>query len=331
MSQSMQTPCHPNLWSPYNTNMVPDMSSTRMVEVHGNHMMPTPFSAYGLGRNGTHLDDYVGSSPCGTLQPAPYYPEKQPLLYLVGQGTHDSGAYLHGDSNAYLPLAHSPFEVPFYYPTSSNQDTPGPFIPHYVPRSPSFSPSSPLWVTHQASRSYSPIFLPQCPDPNGTARRRRPARAVEYEGLWIDDEELSQGLLEPDGTLHVHQCRWEEDQSPCHLWVKGDKSCINVHIQKWHGGKAGGDEHKIACRWSGCGMTMWKESIARHIVNIHLGEIWKCQGCGKGIARGDAYRRHAAKYKACQASGVVITYDGAKVVDARAALASGGNVRYAGV
>lgn len=310
-------------------NMVPDMASTMTVETHGNYTMPTPFSAYDLGRNDTHLDDYVGSSPCGTLQPASYYPEKQLLLNPVSQGARDSGAHLYGDSNAYPPLRYYPLEVPFYYPTSSNQDTPGSFIPHHVPRHPSFSPSSPLWVTHQASHSYSTIFPPQCLDPNGTARRRQPARAVEYEGLWIDDEELSQGLLEPDGTLHVHQCRWEADQSPCHLWVKGDKSSINMHIQKWHGGKAGGDGPKIACSWSGCGMTMWRESIARHIVNIHLGETWECQGCGKGIARGDAYGRHAAKSKVCQASGAVVTYCDAKLVDARAALTSGGNVRYA--
>ncbi|KAI9573252.1 hypothetical protein HD554DRAFT_1998555, partial [Boletus coccyginus] len=90
-------------------------------------------------------------------------------------------------------------------------------------------------------------------------------------------------------------CRWEEDRSPCGLWIRGDKPCINAHIQKWHGGKPGGDKFKVDCRWSACGKTMLKESIARHILTIHLGEMWECQGCRKKIVRNDAYGRHVAR------------------------------------
>ncbi|KAF9232217.1 hypothetical protein BU15DRAFT_16899, partial [Melanogaster broomeanus] len=81
----------------------------------------------------------------------------------------------------------------------------------------------------------------------------------------------------------LHECRWEEHLSPCHLWIKGDKSCIRSHIQKWHGGKPGGDKLEATCLWSACQEMMLKESIARHVVNIHLEEKWRCQGCGQEI------------------------------------------------
>ncbi|KAI9573222.1 hypothetical protein HD554DRAFT_1996017, partial [Boletus coccyginus] len=93
----------------------------------------------------------------------------------------------------------------------------------------------------------------------------------------------------------VHQCLWEEDCSPCHLWIKGDKSCINAHIQKWHKGRPGENKLEVDCRWSSCGKMMLKESISRHVLGVHLGETWKCQGCGKGIARKDAYGQHAVR------------------------------------
>ncbi|KAF8420567.1 hypothetical protein L210DRAFT_804090, partial [Boletus edulis BED1] len=91
------------------------------------------------------------------------------------------------------------------------------------------------------------------------------------------------------------QCCWEEDRSPCLLWITGDKSRINAHIQRWHGWNPGGDKLQVDCRWSACGKMMLKESIARHIVNIHLGAMWECQGCGKDFVRNDVYGQHAAK------------------------------------
>ena len=166
----------------------------------------------------------------------------------------------------------------------------------------------------------------------GPSRRRCASRAIEYNGLWIDEQELRKALSEPNGKLIVHRCRWHEGYSPCGLWVTGDKSSINVHIQRWHGGTPGGDKLQTDCCWFGCGQTMLKESISRHIVTKHLEEVWECQGCGKELVRNDAYRRHAEKSSsaACRTSGAVISYSaGAQEIDARAALESGGRLRYA--
>lgn len=77
---------------------------------------------------------------------------------------------------------------------------------------------------------------------------------------------------------------------------------------------------------------MLKESIARHVLSVHLGEMWECQGCGKGIARKDAYGRHVVKadLEGCRTAGALVTYSAeVRVIDARAALESGGRIRYA--
>lgn len=63
---------------------------------------------------------------------------------------------------------------------------------------------------------------------------------IEYDGFWIDQEELLNVLSEPDGKFNF-QSRWEENHSLYHLWIRGDRSFINMYIQKWHG-KPGGDK-----------------------------------------------------------------------------------------
>ncbi|KIJ05301.1 hypothetical protein PAXINDRAFT_103830 [Paxillus involutus ATCC 200175] len=204
-----------------------------------------------------------------------------------------------------------------------------PAFPHLNPfshPSPYHDPQpSPVHIGSDG-RTYSGVYhLPQNDSANPSRRRSRLARAIEYGGLWMDEDELLEGLMAPDGKITVHECRWEENSSPCHLWIKGDKSYINTHIQKWHGGKPGGDKLEADCRWSTCQKKMLKESVCRHMVNIHLEEKWECQGCGGEIARKDAYGRHAEKAKnaACRNAGALIMYcAGARVIDARAALAS---------
>jgi hypothetical protein len=77
---------------------------------------------------------------------------------------------------------------------------------------------------------------------------------------------------------------------------------------------------------------MLKESISRHILNIHLGETWECQGCEKAITRKDVYGRHAVSsdFEGCRTAGALITYSAdVRVINARAALDSGGRLRYA--
>ncbi|KIK84614.1 hypothetical protein PAXRUDRAFT_832004 [Paxillus rubicundulus Ve08.2h10] len=196
-----------------------------------------------------------------------------------------------------------------------NYNSPNPLPYHGLQQSPSVGSNS---------RQYYGVYLPQNDSTTTSRRRKGPTRAIEYKGLRMDEEELLEGWMAPDGKITVHQCRWEQDLSPCHLWIKGDKSYINDHIQKWHGGKAGGDKLRVECRWSTCQKKMFKESIARHVVTCHLGEKWKCQGCREEIVRKDAYERHAIKEGCRDAGALIMYYADARMIDARAALTEGG-------
>jgi len=290
-------------------------------------MQLNSYSTYDLGCNAApgHIAIYPSGTPCPTS------PDRQPLLPFLDEQSDLLWDHSLSQSTTYpLTVCSLPMTYSQYPNVTNDGNVAKPLIPCLPPAHcgflatptghPETVPSRPSVrrVTHRGSA--------------GLSRRGRAARAIGYDGLWIDEEELLKGLTEPEGKLNLHQCRWEEDQSPCYLWIRGDKSYINTHIQKWHGGKPGGEKTLVKCRWSGCGKTMLKESISRHIVSIHMDEVWECQGCGKQIARNDAYGRHAARsgLEECRTSGALITYySDARVIDARAALDNGGGVRYA--
>ena len=67
---------------------------------------------------------------------------------------------------------------------------------------------------------------------------------------------------------------------------------------------------------------MLKESISRHIITIHLEDVWECQGCEKELIRNDAYGWHGAKSSSatCQTPGIVISCStGTREIDTCAA------------
>ena len=183
------------------------------------------------------------------------------------------------------------------------------FSPHPVPSRLLETGHRPHIILHRSTNRNSA----------SSSRRRRIARAIEHNRLWVNEDELLKAPSEPNGQLIVHQCLWDEGQSSCGLWITGDKSSINVHIQQWHGGSLGGGKSQADCCLSGRSKAMRKE-------------VWKCQGCGKELVRNDAYGRHAAKSNpaACQTSEALIAYSAdAREIDVRGALESGGRVRYA--
>ncbi|KAF8557859.1 hypothetical protein OG21DRAFT_1504843 [Imleria badia] len=326
---NIQVPYNLGLWNPYDLQPVGEVLSTPAVnEGHGNHVMSVSYPAYDPGQNATQWDSHTAFDPLGTLWPTSS--DRQLLFPLIEQGSSTLHHCL-DQSCAHPSHACSSHATHSHYPCSE--------------------PSIPLHTSYQSFSSTSLHFSPH-PTPTGfletisrsqppfsrvhqssAGSAHHPACAIEYDGLWIDQEEFLQARMEPGGKLTVHQCRWEEDHSPCRLWIKGDKSYIKAHIQKWHGGKPGGDKLRVDCRWCACGKTMLKESVTRHIASIHLGEKWECQGCGKEFVRSDAYGLHAKRsdFDTCRTSGARITYSGdARVIDAHAALESGGRLRNAG-
>ena len=322
---------HPTSWSVSDVQPVAEILHTPFLptaanEGYGDYTVSALYSGYNPGQDITQWDSPTTIDSMRTLWPTSS--DGQHLFPLVDQesGTlHQFLDPLDASLAAYSHYAHSG-------PSTS--------IPHHSPPYQSFIPTSPDFGPHpMPSRlletSHRPhlIFYPSPNrNPASSSRRRHAALAIEHHSLWFDEDELRKALSESDGKLIVHQCRWDEGHSSCGLWITGDKSSINMHIQKWHGGTRGGDKSQADCRWFGCGQTMLKESIPRHIVTIHLDEVWECQGCGKKFVRNDAYGRHAAKSEspACQTSGALISYSAnAREIDARAALESGERVWYA--
>ena len=305
--------------------------SSRTAATHDDCMTSASRFAYDSGPYGTYWDSHTAFGSPWILWPDSS--DRCLLTYSVEQDIRDPNHFL-GEPSTHRSLSYATYS---HYPSASDdQNVTNPFITSHLPSHGAFSPSLPHWCPRPTSIGHSepdPQFRPVPPQGStASSRRRQGARAVEYGGLWIDEEELLEGLTESGGKLNVHQCLWEEDRSPCHLWIKSDRSCINAHIQKWHKGRPGENKLEVDCRWSACGKTMLKESISRHILSIHLGEMWKCQGCGKGIARKDAYGQHAVRsdVEGCQTAGALIIYSvDVRVIDARVALESGGSLRYA--
>ena len=312
-------------------------SPTAVDQTHTEHMTSASHSAYVPRPYRTQWDSHAEIDPPSRLWPNSSDSLRHLELPLIEQEIHDSGHHHFYEPNAYRSLSSSSHATCSHFPSAPDeQNVTNPFIPHHLPSHQSLSPFSPHWCPQTTSTGYLEPgsrfrhIPPQ--DSTISSRRRRCIRAVEYSGLWIDEEELLKGLMKPDGKLNVHQCRWEEGHSPCHLWIKGDKSSINAHIQKWHNGKSGGDKVEVGCLWSACGRTMLKVSIARHIVSIQLGEMWECLGCGKEITRNDTFGKHAvtSDFEPCRNAGALITYAAdVRMIDVRAALDNGGRVRYA--
>ena len=77
---------------------------------------------------------------------------------------------------------------------------------------------------------------------------------------------------------------------------------------------------------------MLRDSINRHVVTVHFGEGFRCQGCEREFSRKDVYDKHVASGGVCGGVGAAIVYGTERrVIDTRQALQRGGDaIRYAG-
>jgi len=242
---SVQIPHNLGLWNPPSAQpgVLPiPCSPTAMNERHGSNTVSTYYPAHELGQDVTHWDSYTTFDPAMTLWPNS--PDRQTLFPLVNHQISTPWNPFIDQWSAHPSNACSSPAMPSHYPSSANhRNITERSIPHYSLPCQSFSLTLPHFHPHPTStgfveadpqaRSHFPFYRVPYLESTRLSRPRRRARAIEYEGLLIDEEELLNGLTEPSGQLNVLQCRWEEDLSPCPLWIRGDKSCINAHIQKW--------------------------------------------------------------------------------------------------
>ncbi|KAL4068733.1 hypothetical protein V8B97DRAFT_805757 [Scleroderma yunnanense] len=133
-------------------------------------------------------------------------------------------------------------------------------------------------------------------------------------GHLVDDDAVHNALQRPDKLLHVYECFWDRENTPCGMWVEGDQPSIADHLHLFHGFRGG--ETTTRCLWGDCPKPNMKgTSIARHVVT-HVGFRIKCDTCKHDFARGDACNRaHTRSH--CMGVGQPMYGDLVRVLDAR--------------
>ncbi|KAI9573884.1 hypothetical protein HD554DRAFT_1990414, partial [Boletus coccyginus] len=90
----------------------------------------------------------------------------------------------------------------------------------------------------------------------------------------------------------LHQCQWFDGTRPCGALVAGTKNAIGQHLQTAHGLRLKADKTMQVCHWEGCRKSMRRESIARHILAVHMLDKVLCPSCRSRFARTDSMQRH---------------------------------------
>ncbi|KAG1742507.1 hypothetical protein EDB19DRAFT_618211 [Suillus lakei] len=124
-------------------------------------------------------------------------------------------------------------------------------------------------------------------------------QTVDCDGRLVDESVVRNGGRP---LLHVYECQWDKNHSPCGMHIEGDQASVTDHLARFHGFTGG--EGDTACLWGGCTSkkraAMKGTSIARHLVT-HIGYKIKCTACNVDYAREDACRRsHANARSDCQ-------------------------------
>ncbi|KIM62903.1 hypothetical protein SCLCIDRAFT_118660 [Scleroderma citrinum Foug A] len=114
-----------------------------------------------------------------------------------------------------------------------------------------------------------------------------------YNTVFNDDDE--QMLLEYAARPVEQQpyiCGWVTLGVTCDIPVIGD--LFSVHLRDHHG-VVGDGKVKVRCGWTKCGMMMNKESIVRHVTEMHFRYKFICDKCDVIFTRRHTLNRHVQK------------------------------------
>lgn len=105
--------------------------------------------------------------------------------------------------------------------------------------------------------------------------------------------EISGSSTSPGPTGHslgdLFQCMWNcPNGLHCNDLIRGRD--ISSHLRVVHGIRGHGKSH-VNCLWHGCNMTLNKESLLRHVEEVHLRIVYSCD-CGKTFSRKDILSTH---------------------------------------
>lgn len=95
-----------------------------------------------------------------------------------------------------------------------------------------------------------------------------------------------------DLPTSVYLCQWFDGAGRCGAPLTGTKSAITQHLQEVHTIRLKADKTTHVCLWNECHKPMRGESIARHILTVHMQDKVPCPRCGSRFARVDSMQRH---------------------------------------
>jgi len=70
-----------------------------------------------------------------------------------------------------------------------------------------------------------------------------------------------------DGRGPISACGWDDGGGPCGINVHKDR--IAEHMKSFHVKSHLSSESRLECRWKGCGKTLRRDTIFRHILEKH--------------------------------------------------------------
>lgn len=226
-------------------------------------------------------------------------------------------------TRASLPQLHNPHQIPQILPCGWSRDL-EPSIPPGIPQSlptaltPSYSnagqseawmchflggsadtyTSSPDWDGSLSGSGFLRSFdnydfhMNACVDP-------QPSTAMAHNALpSIQSTALpsSEPICDPESWTRIYRCKWLRGGGvTCEEHVAADRRGVVEHLQQAHGMRPGEEKIRQKCSWEDCQTTLNKESLARHILTVHLKEGKErihCPECGQSFAREDSLKRH---------------------------------------
>ncbi|KIM62916.1 hypothetical protein SCLCIDRAFT_782536 [Scleroderma citrinum Foug A] len=120
-----------------------------------------------------------------------------------------------------------------------------------------------------------------------------PCGSDGYNTAFNDDDERM--LLEYAARPVKQQpyiCGWVISGMACSMPVIGNT--FSTHLRDQHG-VVGGGKVNVRCEWTKCGMVMNKESIVRHVTEMHLECKFICDECKAIFTRRHNLDRHVRK------------------------------------
>ncbi|KAG2132970.1 hypothetical protein DEU56DRAFT_757198 [Suillus clintonianus] len=87
-------------------------------------------------------------------------------------------------------------------------------------------------------------------------------------------------------------CLWSDADYPqfhCDALILGTNT--PAHLREVHGIK-GKDSDLFPCMWEHCNKVVKRESMARHVEEVHMGIVYPCEQCGHTFTRKDTLNKH---------------------------------------